>query len=52
MATSQLGNHCKSKREGDIKGINDEERKRGWREMREVKTKRKMKGGRWVDEKG
>lgn len=39
MATSQLGNHCKSKREGDIKGINDE-RKGGWKEMRrEVKTK-------------
>lgn len=34
MATSQLGNHCKSKREGDIKGMNDEEKKRGWREMR------------------
>lgn len=29
MATSQLGNHCKSKREGDIKGMNDEERKGG-----------------------
>lgn len=34
MATSQLGNHCKSKREGDIKGMNDEERK-GGREGRE-----------------
>lgn len=46
MATSQLGNHCKSKREGDIKGINDEERKGGWREMRrEVKTKRERRGG-------
>lgn len=35
MATSQLGNHCKSKREGDIKGMNDEERKGGQREMRD-----------------
>lgn len=33
MATSQLGNHCKSKREGDIKGLNDKERKGGQREM-------------------
>lgn len=43
MATSQLGNHCKSKREGDIKGMNDEERKGGAErdERREVKTKRK-----------
>lgn len=45
MATSQLGNHCKSKREGDIKGINDEEWKGGRREMRrKVKTKRRRKG--------
>lgn len=44
MATSQLGNHCKSKREGDIKGKNDEERKGGQRdERREVKTKRKRR---------
>lgn len=35
MATSQLGNHCKSKREGDIKGMNDEKRKGGQREMRD-----------------
>lgn len=35
MATSQLGNHCKSKREGDIKGMNDEERRGGQREMRD-----------------
>lgn len=42
MATSQLGTHCKSKREGDIKRMNDEERKGGWSEMRrEVKTKKK-----------
>ena len=48
MATSQLGNHCKSKREGDIKGMNDEERKGGQREMRrEVKTKRKGEERRW-----
>lgn len=34
MATSQLGNHCKSKREGDIKGMNDEKKRRGRGEMR------------------
>jgi len=31
MATSQLGNHCKSKHEGDIKGMNDEGRRGGER---------------------
>lgn len=34
MATSQLGNHCKSKREGDIKGMN-EERNGGQREIKD-----------------
>lgn len=33
MATSQLGNHYKSKSEGDIKGLNDKERKGGQGEM-------------------
>lgn len=37
MATSQLGNHCKSKHEGDIKGMNDEERKGGQRKMRDAR---------------
>lgn len=46
MATSQLGNCCKSKREGDIKGMNYEGRKGGRREMRwEVKTERMKKRG-------
>lgn len=35
MATSQLGNHCKSKHEGDIKGMNDEGRRGGQSEMRD-----------------
>lgn len=33
MATSQLGNHYKLKSEGDIKGLNDKERKGGQGEM-------------------
>lgn len=31
MATSQLGKRCKSKREGDIRGLNDRERRGGQR---------------------
>lgn len=33
MATSQLGNHYKSKSEGDIKGLNDKDGKGGQGEM-------------------
>lgn len=32
MATSQLGNHWKSKHEGDIKGMNDEKMNGRWRQ--------------------
>lgn len=32
MATSQLGKRCKSKREGDIRGLNDTERRGRHRE--------------------
>lgn len=31
MATSQLGKRCKSRREGDIRGLNDTERRGGQR---------------------
>lgn len=34
METSQLGNHCKSKHEGDIKGLNDKEREGRERDCR------------------
>lgn len=43
MATSQLGNGCKSKHEGDIKGLND--KRRGGKEILGVKMWRE----RWVD---
>lgn len=43
MATSQLGNGCKSKHEGDIKGLND--KGRGGKEILGVTTWRE----RWED---
>lgn len=46
MATSQLGKRCKSKREGDIKGLNDTQRRGGQKEMvDEDKEERRGAGG-------
>ena len=47
MATSQLGSHCKSGLEGDIKGMNYEERERRTErdEMGGDDKKRREKGG-------
>lgn len=46
MATSQLGKRCKSKHEGDIKGLNDTQRKGGQKEMvDEDKEERRGTGG-------
>lgn len=50
MATSQLGKRCKSKREGDIKGLNDTEGRGGQRETadedKEEKRRRRWRGKR------
>lgn len=49
MATSQLGKRCKSKHEGDIRGVSDRERRGGQRrgtvdEDKEERRRRWMEG--------
>lgn len=54
MATSQLGKRCKSKREGDIKGLNDMEGRGGQRETadedKEEKRRRRRRRGKREEE--
>lgn len=45
MATSQLGNYCKSKHDSDIKGMNDDEKNNGQREISERRCLQRREEG-------